>query len=572
MRRRLAVLAAALVALSVLSPAAFASDASAAEHEIDSCTVIDEPGEYEVVEDVRTDQEGSCIEIEAENVTIDGTGHTIAGPGAGGNGTGIDVDSEARNVAIQNLVIESWETGVYAGGNYELTNAVVRDSETGLRHSQGGAEHLGNVTIEHNDIGISSQMGGAEGTDVTVRENGMGIFGMDGGSYDLTDAEIVDNEGYGVSIEHSSYLTLEDSTVSGNDGHGVFFPYPGYPVGGSIENTTISGNGGDGVRVVSVTDEPVELVGVTVADNGGTEVNAAASNSYTSGGTESDGRITATDLTVGSSARTAFEDEAIRLEPVDRDDLPDREGGTVVGDALNVSGNVTDAVDLELDVDTDHESLDLWRHDGDGWETVEEDLDASDATAEATVDSTGTYAPGTETDDQDDSDDQDEGDDSDDSTDDDPDDSEDDGSADEPSDQDGDKKKHTPTPTPSDKDGDKGEDTETPTETDSDGSSSGGSSSGSSGSSGSSSTATDTPTATSTPTDTGTATPAEEATESPDSDQQQDDEDATATDDAVDGDEATDDDDAVLADGAGFTPAAALVALLASALLIRRRQ
>ena len=133
-------------------------------------------------------------------------------------------------MVVRNVEIAGWSTGLYGGGDYEMEDAVVRDNGDGLRHHQGGAERLANVTVEDNERGMFSMMAGTSGTNVTVRENGVGIVGHDGGNYALESSRIVDNDGAGAEIRHSSQLNLSDSTVSGNGGHGLYFPPFGFAV------------------------------------------------------------------------------------------------------------------------------------------------------------------------------------------------------------------------------------------------------------------------------------------------------------------------------------------------------
>ena len=47
--------------------------------EIGSCVVIDEPGEYELVDDIERDEPGGCIVIQASDVVLRGNGHTLTG-------------------------------------------------------------------------------------------------------------------------------------------------------------------------------------------------------------------------------------------------------------------------------------------------------------------------------------------------------------------------------------------------------------------------------------------------------------------------------------------------------------
>jgi PGF-CTERM protein len=324
----------------------------------------------------------------------------------------------------------------------------------------------------------------------------------------------------------------------------------------------------------------VLLAGVTVKDNDGLEV-------YASGEREDndfEGNVTAESLDVGPSATTTFENEAIDLEPVDREDLPSRDEGTAVGDGLNVSGDVDGPIDLELDVETDHDTVDLWRHDGDAWETVAEDLAVSDGTIEATVEGNSIYAPGTddtEDGEQDGSEDeeQDGSDGSEDETDEtdegDTGEEETDETEDRASDKDGEKSAATPSPTPTDKDGEKDHGGDSDASSDSSESSNESDAGDSSGSS-SSTDDTDSPTPTPSP------TAADEHTEVSESEKHaQDDPGET---DGVDGDDGEaaaaageegddgDDEGPSLGEGPGFTGVAALVAVLGSALLLRRRE
>ena len=263
--------------------------------------------------------------------------------------------------------------------------------------------------------------------------------------------------------------------------------------------------------------------------------------------------VTATGLQVAEVATTAFDGESIRLEPVDRDDLPPHENATAAGDGLNVSGPVDGPVQLELGVDADDETVDLWHHDGSVWETVEEDLAVSGGAVEMSVDRNGTYATGTEADGSDGIGDDSDGSDGSDDSGDDSDSS--DGTGDDFRDgsdlsddetatptqtrtpSDGDGVKDTPTTTPADSDDEK---TETPTD--------------SNGSTDCGCTASDD--------EDDETTSADETTASPQDHQQADG--TTADGQTTDGDDS-------LADGPGFGPVVALVALVGGALLMRWR-
>lgn len=555
MKRTLTVAVTLLVACSVLAPATLSTHASANQHEIASCTVVDEPGDYELTEDIHTNETGSCLEIQANDVSIDGNGHVLEGPGINTDSNGIDLSSGnySSDVTVQNVEITGWNNAIYAGGSYELSNTALYGNGAALKLTEGKADRLTDVAIENNSVGISAIVGSATGSNVTIQENEQGIYAVDGGVYEFDSSRIHNNEEVGVQVGHHSNLNLTDSTVTENGDHGII---KADSIGQDqlyVEDSTVANNGGDGIRLRG--PNSVQLTNVSVEGNDGLEVNAQVDEDF---GTP----INASNLHVGPSATTHFQNEPLTLDSIPSENLPARADGSPAGDGLEVGGDVTGPIHLELDVDTDDDTVDLWRYDGSDWETVEENLSVTDGSIETSVDRNGTYAPGTAGESSDSNNDQEDnsdgtGDDADDSEDDSEqsDDSQDD-SDDESKEADDSQDGSEDNSDPSDKDGEK--DTPTPTETPSDGSSS----------NCGCSTADDSDD----PNGTNESTPVGETTASPESDHQQSRENGTD----VSGDNGSqpdeDETDESLADGPGFTAIGALVALLAIVLLVRRRQ
>lgn len=213
---------------------------------IDSCTNITSPGEYELVDDIQTDEAGTCLRITAEDVVLDGNGHTIDGPGSDEQSTGIYPGDD--DVVIRNLEITGWNAGITANGHYQLENATVRENGIGLNHFYwDGTATLANVVIEQNDgLGIEAAGGSGNGTNVTIRENGEGLFLWEG-SYDFESSRIVDNEGTGIRVSVHSSITVTNTTVSSNGGHGISLDASASWIVASIEDSTISDNHGDGI-------------------------------------------------------------------------------------------------------------------------------------------------------------------------------------------------------------------------------------------------------------------------------------------------------------------------------------
>lgn len=156
-----------LVRLSVLllavllifgSVPAFGDAPDASSTSIDSCTTISTPGRYVLASDVRTETAESCIDVRADDVTLDGRGHVIDGRktdgrSAGNSGnTGLSV-RDAGNVTVRNLTATDWEVGVGFAGTTDGTvrNVRVVDNDlSGVRLADATGTDLTNVTATTN--------------------------------------------------------------------------------------------------------------------------------------------------------------------------------------------------------------------------------------------------------------------------------------------------------------------------------------------------------------------------------------------------------------------------------------
>lgn len=368
MRRLLVVTLVVLVSGSVVAPATLFTDRTAAQSsdEIDSCTTITESGEYELTDDISGDDDTwNCIEIRADDVTLDGNGYAVEAEAEGFDGnSGIYVNG-SDDVEVRNVEVRGWEHGFEATRSSELSLVDVA--------STGNLQHGVSVTGGEGDV-----------------------------------------------------LSIQDSRFYANFGSGVFFNTEGRV---EMADTVVRGNGVYGIVAFNA---PVTMDNVSVSGSEGLELNAFHGPSEQPRGSS----ITASDLQFGDvelSATTDFENESLNVDSYSEDELPALpENVSAAGDGIEFSP-IDDEVELELEIETDDETVDLWRHDGEEWETVAEDLTVSDGSIETTVSENGTYAPVTTNGDGDE--------------------------PTEPSDQDGEKKKNESTP--SDRDGDKDHDEET---------------------------------------------------------------------------------------------------------------
>ena len=284
---------------------------------IDGCTTITEPGAYEITRDIQVTGESTCIQIEANDVSLDGRGHVIDGGGnakvgiRAGELLAIGVD----DVSISNLRLTGFRE---AGVSYEdATGGTIRNVE--VTHSQTGFQllngrHLqvtGCAGTENTEFGFFATDGSSDnvvsksdftsngavgllvtefGLDNTVRQNEIADNGRSGISFgDGSDgAEIVgnntrDNGGHGIAIGELSNATVSRNRTVGNAADGISL----HEVEDSllVRNKSFR-NGDDGISVVDSDNNRLER---NVVRNNGDE---AISIEGTSSGNVLTGNVT----------------------------------------------------------------------------------------------------------------------------------------------------------------------------------------------------------------------------------------------------------------------------------------
>lgn len=244
---------------------------------IDSCTVIDEPGEYELVADVVAGEDDpfSCIRIEASNVTLRGNGCAVVREGDASDGNGIHVSGtghlqdpgevdqpdwdEIQDVVVEDLAVEGFRTGLLTAfvSGVRLTGVTARDNRDGLVVAPGSNEtevtdtaFIGNdfgvvpttdvhggvaptspgrIDFEHNDLvrnGVGIVLGDAVQGYVfrmnRIVENVVGVHqqGWFVGGNRLVDNVICRNEEFGVrNAPSTDFVEGEESPVIATDNY-----------------------------------------------------------------------------------------------------------------------------------------------------------------------------------------------------------------------------------------------------------------------------------------------------------------------------------------------------------------
>ncbi len=90
--------------------------------EINDCTVITQPGYYELAGNIVNYSAEKCIDISSDSVILDGNGYSIIGGGNNGRDSGIYVNRK-NNITIMDLRVTGWYYGIYVyRGSAEIRN------------------------------------------------------------------------------------------------------------------------------------------------------------------------------------------------------------------------------------------------------------------------------------------------------------------------------------------------------------------------------------------------------------------------------------------------------------------
>lgn len=264
---------------------------------ITSCTVIDQPGDYHLAANVSGN--GTCIEITASDVTLDGQGHAVSDDAPNYEGIGIEVNGTERlsNVTIRDVVIEGWYWNSFGKHGRNLQLEQVDDAEITDVEINGGDYGIRlinatNTTVENTDIDGTDDpavylesgsnqnrfadnqftQGNKRGLMIhnsrnnTFHANEIAGFGGSNvrlawsASWNTFTDNYIHSTDWGstcVSIGQSgSYLDFHNNTLAGCSGHGLSLSQAGENQ--TITDNTINGSGGNGIVVSYTTNVTIE--------------------------------------------------------------------------------------------------------------------------------------------------------------------------------------------------------------------------------------------------------------------------------------------------------------------------
>lgn len=158
-------------------------------------TVITEPGYYILQNDIINSDTDVCIEIRANDVVLDGQGHTISGIFKY-QSIGLKAVNGYSNITIINLTVKWWHVGIVIySKNTEIYNVnVIKNNEVGLQLSSD-ENTVKRCKFENNKVGV-------------------GIYGHRNNT--LKYCKIMNNTNYGIYFSSTSNNKLINSIINNN--------------------------------------------------------------------------------------------------------------------------------------------------------------------------------------------------------------------------------------------------------------------------------------------------------------------------------------------------------------------
>ena len=199
---------------------------------ITDCSVLNEAGEtYYLAANISNSTTSNCINITAENVTLDCRNNIIDGDDVADYGIIIKRESsETTNATIRNCRVLGWDTqGIYLkySDSNTFTNITANSNYDGLWLYLSNSNTLTNITANSNDhhgIKFSSSDSNTL-TNITANSNiHHGIFlYFSSDSSTFTNITANSNGWYGIYLYSSSSNTIKESEFFNNTDAGIFF-------------------------------------------------------------------------------------------------------------------------------------------------------------------------------------------------------------------------------------------------------------------------------------------------------------------------------------------------------------
>ncbi len=170
----------------------------------------------------------SQINVETDNLVLDGSGYTLQG-----SGYNVALNLTCSNVTVENLNMVNWQAGVLGVfNNNTIKNCLITSCQSGLKIYAQYYDILGN-TIEKNSEGIRIGPGGLNfiaGNEIT--DNSVGLYLFDSGNVIVQNnisncnqtAVILDTTGWTQTVYYNNFVNNKQNLIDQTVG------YPQRPV------------------------------------------------------------------------------------------------------------------------------------------------------------------------------------------------------------------------------------------------------------------------------------------------------------------------------------------------------
>ncbi|MFP4591639.1 MAG: beta strand repeat-containing protein [Halobacteriales archaeon] len=175
----------------------------------DDCFTVTDPGSYTVTADISTTQ-GVCIDVQADDVHIDGGGHLIDHQQTGHRA--VEAINQS-NVSVSNLTVSSW---VFGASFHNVDDGTITDMQATNTVLGFDIENANDVNLS--DVGYANGHSGSQSWTSGGDSHGIRVRLSDAVSID--DATVTDSTNAGVVIFDSSGTTLSTLHVHDVSGHG----------------------------------------------------------------------------------------------------------------------------------------------------------------------------------------------------------------------------------------------------------------------------------------------------------------------------------------------------------------
>jgi hypothetical protein len=204
--------------------------------------VIDTPGSYVLTSNLQVSTNFNCIQISADNVTLDLNGFALTGPGTGSGGSGIYVNGYS-NITIMNGTVKDFRSS----GIYFLSSAKIQLKDLKCTNNGQRGIYVENATVV-NCIAEENLTDGIRAYYSTVKDctsNDNTEDGIDVLSSTVLNCQAYSNTGRGIYSRRSS---LTNCTVTFSGDHGI------EASDSTLSNCTSYGNNAEAQYGIHLTD------------------------------------------------------------------------------------------------------------------------------------------------------------------------------------------------------------------------------------------------------------------------------------------------------------------------------